>query len=77
MDYTGTFDGLAVDFATNKQKARLTLNEDARQAFENYRGKQIAITIKAYKKKEASMQTLTFMYWLERLQMRPGTARCT
>lgn len=69
MDYTGTFDGLAVDFATNKQKASLTLNEDARQAFENLRGKQIAITIKAYKKKEVSMQTLTFMYWLERLQM--------
>ena len=38
MDYTGTFDGLAVDFATNKQKASLTLNEDARQAFENFRG---------------------------------------
>ena len=47
MDYTGTFDSLAVDFATNKQKASLTLNEDARQAFENLRGKQIAITIKA------------------------------
>lgn len=77
MDYTGTFDGLAVDFATNKQKASLTLNEDARQAFENLRGKQIAITIKAYKKKEVSMQTLTFMYWLERLQMQPGTARYT
>ena len=73
MDYTGTFDGLAVDFATNKQKASLTLNEDARQAFENLRGKQIAIT----RKKEVSMQTLTFMYWLERLQMLPGTARYT
>ena len=53
MDYTGTFDGLAVDFATNKQKASLTLNEDARQAFENLRGKQIAITIKPYKKKRS------------------------
>lgn len=53
MDYTGTFDGLAVDFATNKQKASLTLNEDARQAFENFRGKQIVITIKAYKKKRS------------------------
>lgn len=53
MDYTGTFDSLAVDFATNKQKASLTLNEDARQAFENLRGKQIAITIKAYKKKRS------------------------
>lgn len=54
MDYTGTFDSLAVDFATNKQKASLTLNEDARQAFENLRGKQITITIKAYKKKKKS-----------------------
>lgn len=53
MDYTGTFDSLAVDFVTNKQKASLTLNEDARQAFENLRGKQIAITIKAYKKKRS------------------------
>lgn len=53
MDYTGTFDSLAVDFATNKQKASLTLNEDARQAFENLRGKQITITIKAYKKKRS------------------------
>lgn len=53
MDYTGTFDSLAVDFATNKQKASLTINEDARQAFENLRGKQIAITIKAYKKKRS------------------------
>lgn len=25
MDYTGTFDSLAVDFATNKQKASLTI----------------------------------------------------
>lgn len=53
MDYTGTFDGLAVDFATNKQKATLTLNEDARQAFENLRGKQISVRIKAYKKKRS------------------------
>lgn len=53
MDYTGTFDGLAVDFATNKQKATLTLNEDARQVFENLRGKKISITIKAYKKKRS------------------------
>lgn len=58
MDYTGTFDSLAVDFATNKQKASLTLNEDARQAFENLRGKQIAITIKAYKKKKSRCKLL-------------------
>ena len=53
MDYTGTFDGLAVDFATNKQKASLTLNEDARQEFENLRGKQITVTLKPYKKKRS------------------------
>lgn len=53
MDYTGTFDSLAMDFATNKQKVGLTLNEDARQAFENLRGKQVLITIKPYKKKRS------------------------
>lgn len=53
MDYTGTFDSLAVDFATNKQKATLTLNEDARRAFESLRGKQISVAIKAYRKKRS------------------------
>ena len=53
MNYTGSFDSLAVDFATNKQKATLTLNEDARRTFENLRGKQISVTIKAYKKKRS------------------------
>ncbi len=53
MDYTGTFDSLAVDFATNKQKATLTLNEDARREFESLRGKQISVAIKAYRKKRS------------------------
>ena len=53
MDFTGTFDGLGMDFATGKQKASLTLNEDAKQTFENLRDKKVMITIKAYRKKRS------------------------
>ena len=53
MDFTGTFDGLGMDFATGKQKASPTLNEDAKQTFENLRDKKVMITIKAYRKKRS------------------------
>ena len=33
MDFTGHFDNLMVDLMANKQKAVLTLNEDARHTF--------------------------------------------
>ena len=53
MDFTGTFDGLGMDFTTGKQKATLTLNEDAKQTFENLHDKKVVITIKAYRKKRS------------------------
>lgn len=52
MDFTGTFDSLMVDFTTTKQKAVLTLNEDARRTFENLKEKdKLSIVIKEYRMK--------------------------
>lgn len=53
MDFTGTFSDLMVDFSTGKQKAVLTLNEDARQTFENFKDKELSISIKKYRKKRS------------------------
>lgn len=54
MDFTGHFDSLMVDFSAGKQKAILTLNEDARQTFENLKGcEKISIVIKKYRKKRS------------------------
>lgn len=53
MDFTGTFSDLMVDFSTGKQKAVLTLNEDARQTFENLKDKELSISIKKYRKKRS------------------------
>ena len=69
MDFTGTFDGLGMDFTTGKQKATLTLNEDAKQTFENLHDKKVVITSKHIGKREVLMPMPIFMYLLERLQM--------
>lgn len=54
MDFTGTFESLMVDFTTRKQKAVLTLNEDARQAFEKLKDSdKLSIVIKKYRKKRS------------------------
>lgn len=54
MDFTGCFESLMADFSTGRQKAVLTLNEDARQTFENLKDcEKIAITIKKYRKKRS------------------------
>lgn len=53
MEFTGKFNDLMVDFSTGKQKAVLTLNEDARQTFENLKDKELSIVIKAYRKKRS------------------------
>ena len=54
MDFTGTFDGLSMDFGTNKQKAVLELNQDARDAFEELRNCELLdIRIKKHRKKRS------------------------
>lgn len=54
MDFTGHFDNLMVDLMANKQKAVLTLNEDARQTFEKLKDcKKLSITIKKYRQKRS------------------------
>lgn len=54
MDFTGTFDSLMVDFTTKNQKAVLTLNEDARAAFDKLKNRdKVSITIKEYRKKRS------------------------
>lgn len=52
-EFTGAFDGLAEDFLTGKQKASLTLNEDAREAFRELSGTKVSITIKKYRQKRS------------------------
>lgn len=54
MEFTGHFDNLMVDLVANKQKAVLTLNEDARQAFDEFKDcEKISIAIKKYRKKRS------------------------
>ena len=53
MDFTGRFDDLMMDFKTGKWKAVFTLNEDARQTFENLREKELSIAVKQYRKKRS------------------------
>ena len=69
MEFTGTFSDLMVDFSTGKQKAVLTLNEDARQTFENLKDKELSISIKKYRKKRSLDANSTFMSLWERLLM--------
>ena len=69
MDFTGTFSDLMVDFSTGKQKAVLTLNEDARQTFENLKDNELSISIKNTGKRGAWRPILTFMSLWERLLM--------
>jgi hypothetical protein len=54
MDFTGHFDSLMVDLLADKQKAVLTLNEDARQAFDELKDcEKLSITIKKYRQKRS------------------------
>ena len=54
MDFTGTFDSLSMDFSTNKQKAVLGLNQDAREAFEQLKECELLdIRIKKHRKKRS------------------------
>lgn len=54
MDFTGHFDNLMVDLMANKQKAVLTLNEDARHAFDELKDcEKLSITIKKYRQKRS------------------------
>ena len=51
--YTGTFDGLSEDYLTRKQKAALTLNEDAREVFQKLAGCKVSITIDKYRERRS------------------------
>lgn len=54
MELTGHFDDLMQDFITGKQKAVLSLNEDARKAFEELRQcEKVSIIIKKYRQKRS------------------------
>lgn len=64
MDFTGHFDSLMVDLMAKEQKAVLTLNEDARQAFEKLKDcEKLAITIKKYRKRR-SLDANAYMWVL-------------
>lgn len=52
-EFTGTFDSLSEDYLTNKQKAALTLNEDAREVFASLVGCKVSIIIKKYREKRS------------------------
>lgn len=63
MDFTGTIDSLGVDFSTRKQKLSLTVNEDARKAFEQYKDcKELSISI-TKRKKRRSLDANAY-YWV-------------
>lgn len=63
MEFTGCFDNLMVDLLANKQKAVLTLNEDARQAFDELKDcEKLSITIKKYRQKR-SLDANSY-YWV-------------
>lgn len=61
MEFTGRFDGLVVDYATGRQKVSLSVNEDARGAFDELKDCDLSITIKKYRKKR-SLDSNAF-YW--------------
>lgn len=64
MDFTGTFDSLMVELSSTKQKAVLTLNEDARQTFEKLQNcEKLSIIIKKYRKKR-SLDANAYMWVL-------------
>ena len=63
MEFTGRFDNLMVDLSVNKQKVVLTLNEDARQAFDQLKEcEKLSITIKKYRLKR-SLDANSY-YWV-------------
>lgn len=54
MDFTGTFQGLSMNYATSKQTAVLELNEDARDAFQELKGcEKLSIRNKKFRKKRS------------------------
>ena len=61
--YTGTFDGLSEDYLTRKQKAALTLNEDAREVFQKLAGCKVSITIDKYREGALWTPMLISMCW--------------
>lgn len=53
MKFTGRFEGLVVDYATGRQKVSLSINEDARGAFDELQDCELDIEIKKYRKKRS------------------------
>lgn len=52
-EFTGTFDSLDKDYRTGKQKATLTLNEDALETINTLDGVKVSVTIKKYRQKRS------------------------
>ena len=54
MEFTGRFSDLMIDLFSKKQKIVLTVNEDAKQAFEDLRNCDLVdIVIKKHRKKRS------------------------
>lgn len=53
MRFTGNLDGLVVDYATNRQKITIQVNEDARKVFENLKDTKVSVDIEKYRKKRS------------------------
>lgn len=64
MAYTGQWDSLSIDLSTNKQKLSLTVNEDARMAYERLKNcDNLDITIKKHRNKR-SLDANNYMWLL-------------
>lgn len=62
MRFTGRLDGLVVDYSTKQQKLSLSVNEDAKQAYEELKDCELDIEIKKYRKKR-SLDANSY-YWV-------------
>ena len=75
MDFSGHFDSLMVDLLAGKQKAVLTLNEDARGAFDSLKDFPLSITIKKYRKKRSLNANAYFHVLVGKLADTLGTSK--
>lgn len=52
-EFTGAFDGLRMDLSSKKQELSLTVDQDAREAFENLKNCKVDIIIKKHREKRS------------------------
>lgn len=76
MKCTGYFDSLMVDYSTQRQKVVLTVNEDVREVFDNFKDcEKLSVEIKKYRAKRSLDANAYFHVLVDKLADKLGISK--